>query len=118
MSKTFKVLASYLEELWTKWGRILRKKDRRGAWKITESVDMKQISDEVNTDKHYELEAYGAKKCNCSGKEIDRIGGGIKSGEDVSGWKAELMKFKVAAEEFNAEFEETMTRRAQHISKL
>ena len=39
-----------------------------------------------------------------------------KKRRDVRSWKADLLKFKAEAEEFNVEFEKAMVRRSQQKS--
>ena len=114
MGKSFKKLKGYLEATWTKLDKNLGSASRRRTWKITEAPvsDMKQTAAEGTL-----AQAYAPDDSLTKSKE--RVDNDHKKKEEAtSDWRAELLKFKAEAEEFNIELEKAMTRRRQQISYL
>ena len=117
MGKSFKKLKAFLEETRIKLGNNLGATSRRRTWKITEVPvsDVTKTAVEGASVKVYVPDGPVAKKDSDNRREIDN-NGHEKKEEGVRGWKAELLKFKAEAEEFNVELEKAMARRRQHIS--
>ena len=117
MGKSFKKLKAFLEETRTKLGNNLGATSRRRTWKITEVPvsDVTKTAVEGASVKGYVPDSSVAKKDSDNRREIDN-NGHEKKEECVRGWKAELLKFKAEAEEFNVELEKAMARRRQQIS--
>ena len=109
MRKKLKKLKCYLEETWTKLSK--RTNGRVRTWKITETpvTDIKQSAAENTLNKDYPGGSVTTTKDDNT-KEMDNTDHEKKE-EGVMGWKAELLKFKAEAEEFNAELEKAMVRR-------
>ena len=114
MGKSFKKLKGYLEAAWTKLDKNLGSASRRRTWKITETPasDMKLTAVEGTL-----VQSYAPDDSLTKSKERDD-NVHQKKEEATSDWRAELLKFKAEAEEFNIELEKAMTRRRQQISYL
>ena len=115
MGKSFKKFKGYLESAWTKLDKNLGSASRRRTWKITETPvsDMKQTAAEGTF-----VEVYAPDDSLTKSKERDDNERNQKKEEATSDWRAELLKFKAEAEEFNIELEKAMTKRRQQISYL
>ena len=116
MGKNLKKLKDYLKETWTRL--VNRTTVRRRIWKITETPgsDMNQTHVEYTLNKVYDPAGSVITTRSDNSKEMNNNDHG-KIEEGVKGWKAELLKFKEEAEEFNIELEKAMARRRQSISK-
>ena len=119
MGKSFKKLKAFLEETRTKLGNNLGATSRRRTWKITEVPvsDVTKTAVEGASVKVYVPDGPVAKKDSDNRREIDN-NGHEKKEECVRGWKAELLKFKAEAEEFNVELEKAMARRRQCMTDI
>ena len=121
MIKYLKRLGDFFEEIWAqgdkRLGTTLRKRDRSKTCKITETPasDIKQISTAATTANYYDPNDFVTKKSSDNGKGMDN-NDDEKKRRDVRSSKADLLKFKAEAEEFNVEFEKAMVRRSQQKS--
>ena len=116
MGKNLKKLKDYLKETWTRL--VNRTTVRCRIWKITETPgsDMNQTHVEYTLNKVYDPAGSVITTRSDNSKEMNNNDHG-KIEEGVKGWKAELLKFKEEAVEFNIELEKAMARRRQSISK-
>jgi hypothetical protein len=122
MGKNFKKFRCYVEETWIKLGnRQLsnRTTSRRRTWKIIETPvsDMKHNAEEGSLNKVYAPNGSVTTENSNYRKEMDNDKKEKKE-DGVKGWRAELLKFKAEAEEFNVELEKAMARRRQCMTDI
>ena len=116
MGKKFKKLKGFLKETWSKLDK--QTTVRHNPWKISETpvTDMKQTAAEGTLNRNNHGGAMATTKSD-NRKEIDN-NDHEKKEEHMSDWKAELLKFKAEAEEFNVELEKAMIRRRQSMTTI